>query len=83
MGDAYAAALDFVNQEMVSEFRWVKASSFVHTKLWNVTFTNISSFSATDGLDSLEQMEYFCCTDTIFATRFLGASIKKNAEFRA
>lgn len=57
MGDAYAAALDFVNQEVMPGSRQVKAPSFVHTKSWSVTSTGISSFSAADGLDTLQQME--------------------------
>lgn len=77
MGDAYAAALYFVNQKMMPGSRLDKVPSFIHTRSWSLTSIGVSSFSATDGLDTLKQMEYFRCIDPICAPSFLGANIKK------
>lgn len=77
MGDAYAAALYFVNQKTMPGPRWVNVPSFIHAKSWSLTSIGVSSFSATDGLGTLGQMEYFCCTDPIFGPGFLGANVKK------
>lgn len=77
MGDAYVAALYVVNQNMMPGSRWVNVPSFIHTKSCSLASIGVSSFSATDGLGTLEQMQYFCCTDPIFAPSFLGANTKK------
>lgn len=59
MGDAYAAALYFVNQKMMPGSRWVNVPSFIHAKSWSLTSIGVSSFSAADALGTLKQMEYF------------------------
>lgn len=75
MGDAYA--LYFVNQKMMPGSRLDKVLSFIHARSWSLTSIGVSSFSATDGLGTLKQTEYFHCTDPICAPSFLGANIKK------
>lgn len=61
----------------VSGSRWVNTPSFIHTKSWSLTSPGASSFSATDGLGTLELKKCFCCTDPSLAPSFLGANLKK------
>lgn len=83
MGDAYTVVLYIVNQKMLPGSRWVNVPSFIHTKSWSLTSTGVSSFSATDGLGTVQQMEYFCCTDPVFAPSFFWSKHKETAELRA
>ena len=83
MGDAYAATLYFVNQKMMPGSRRVNVPSFIHTKSWSLTSIDVSSFSATDGLGTLEQMEYFLLHRSNICSQLPWSNYKETAELRA
>lgn len=81
MGDVYAPARYFVYQKMCQDpdrlTRLLLSTSWSLSKSWSLTSPSASSFSATDGLGTLELKKYFCCTDPSLAPSFLGANLKK------